>query len=154
MRAAAIGLGLCLAAGALAAETSGVRTLRRGSQSAVEKPLRESAATREQYVKLWNRQFRRGPNTEPPPAPPAVDFSREMVLAAFAGQKNTAGYTIEITGAREEKGKLVVTVVETTPPPGAIAAQILTYPYHYVAVKKSALPITWKTVARTARPRR
>jgi hypothetical protein len=61
------------------------------------------------------------------------------------GQKPTSGYGIRIRQAAVEKGKLVVRVTERRPPPDAITAQVITAPFHVVAVKKTDLPVTWET---------
>ena len=55
---------------------------------------------------------------------PEVDFKKEMVLAAFMGEQNTGGYAVEIKDAVEEKGKLLVTVLERSPGPDGIALEL------------------------------
>jgi hypothetical protein len=69
----------------------------------------------------------------PPPSPPAVDFKHSLVLAAFLGQRPTAGYGIALGPARhvvEDDGPwLEVAVTTRQPPPGAVTAQVITSPY-------------------------
>jgi len=69
----------------------------------------------------------------PRPSPPAIDFHHSLVLAAFLGQRPTAGYGIELGPAHhvvEDDGPwLQVTVTTRRPPPGAVAAQVITSPY-------------------------
>ena len=67
---------------------------------------------------------------------PAVDFSREMVVAVFLGSRPTAGYGVEIVRAVGNSGTLVVEYVETAPSRDAITAQVLTAPYHLAAIPK------------------
>ena len=69
---------------------------------------------------------------------PAVDFSKEFVVAVFLGSRPTAGFSVEIVGTRDDGAGLVVQYRETRPPAGAIVAQVLTMPYHIVAVPKRA----------------
>jgi len=76
----------------------------------------------------------------PQPSPPAIDFKHSLVLAAFLGQRPTAGYGIELGPARhviEDDGPwLQVAVTTRRPPPGAIAAQVITSPYCLVQVAR------------------
>jgi hypothetical protein len=94
-----------------------------------------------EWSALWSKHGGGGAGA---PALPAVDFSRNMVLAAFLGTRRTAGYAVRISGATEEGKKLAVRVSERKPPPGAVTAQVITAPFHIVAVPKSALPVVWK----------
>jgi len=50
-------------------------------------------------------------------------------IVVYAGERPTAGYSIEITGIAAENGKTKVTVKEKTPAEGDITAQVLTYPF-------------------------
>jgi hypothetical protein len=72
-------------------------------------------------------------------AKPSVDFSKDIVLAVFMGSRSSGGFTTEITGVRQDGATLVVSYKETRPAPDSVAAQILTSPYHIVAVPKGAV---------------
>lgn len=137
-----LSLGLALAVGASAAE-EGVRTLARGSQSGVKKAERTVVKTPEECSALWKRHAGEAVTSEAP----KVDWSKEMVLAAFLGTRNTGGYAVQITGAKEQEGKLVVQVTEKAPKPGGFVTQVITSPFHLVAVPKSNLPVTWNVSA-------
>jgi hypothetical protein len=63
---------------------------------------------------------------------PAVDFSKEMVLGAFAGERLTAGYVVTIQNVQPRGTQLLVNVREASPGPGGVAAQVLTQPFHLV----------------------
>jgi hypothetical protein len=132
------GLVLALAVGASAAEVA-IRTLARGSQSGVKKAERVVAKTPAEWATLWKRHAGEAQAAEAP----KVDWSKEMVLGAFLGTRNTGGYALQITGAKEEAGKLVVQVEAKTPKPGSFVTQTLTSPFHLVAVPKSSLPVIW-----------
>jgi len=118
------------------------RTIAQGGFCKQEKPGHEVARTAGEWEKLWRAYS--GTPRDREIAPPPVDWSKEMVLAAFMGSRTTGGYRVQIQGAEEVAGKLVVTVTERKPGPGDIVAQAFTTPYHVVAVKKSALPVQWK----------
>ncbi len=66
----------------------------------------------------------------PPPAPPAVDFTRQGVLLITMGQRPTAGYGLSLLAdsARLREGVLTVGVDWQEPRPGYMLAQMLTTP--------------------------
>ncbi len=63
-----------------------------------------------------------------------MDFSKEMVVGLFLGSRPTAGYILEIVSAVQDNGSLVVKYRESIPQRGSMTAQVLTSPYHVVAV--------------------
>ena len=77
----------------------------------------------------------------------AVDFNRESVVAVYMGEQKTGGYSVEITSVKLEGGKLVVTVKQNRPSPGAMVTQALTQPYHAVKIPKvpagTTLTVNW-----------
>jgi hypothetical protein len=101
----------------------------------------------DKYLVVWNGIFGGGPKDGRPMPPPDVDFKKEMVLAVFMGERYTGGYAVEIKDAVEDKGKLVVTVVERSPGPADIVTQAITNPFHVAVVKRSTLPVQWKVVS-------
>jgi hypothetical protein len=67
---------------------------------------------------------------------PVVDFSKEAVAAVFLGTRSTGGYGVAIAGGQQKAGAFVVEYRETSPGPGAIAAQVITSPFSIVAMPK------------------
>jgi hypothetical protein len=67
---------------------------------------------------------------------PDVDFNSNMVVGIFLGSRPTAGFGVEIVSAQPEDGALVVRYKETRPSRDAISAQVITTPFHLVAVPK------------------
>ena len=90
-----------------------------GFKTAERTVIRSEAAWREAWAKL---------NESPPTAAPAVDFSRDMLLLAALGQRNTGGYAVQIASANVTNGVLRVEVVETRPGIGCMTTQALTCP--------------------------
>ena len=80
---------------------------------------------------------------------PAIDFNTQMVVGVFLGSKPSAGYDVEVVGVRSEGDALVVEYVQKQPGRGTMAAQILTEPYHFVAVAKHPGPIRFLQVPDT-----
>ena len=56
----------------------------------------------------------------------------------FLGTRPTAGFSVEIVRVRQEGVALVVEYKETRPAPGSVAAQVLTSPFHIVAVPRGS----------------
>jgi hypothetical protein len=93
-----------------------------GTNAEVDKPFLFVARSSETYAEL--RSFVR----ELPP-PYEIDFSKQIVAAAFGGTKNTGGYSISIS---TNDGKTTLNLNE--PAKNAIVTQIITTPYKIVAI--------------------
>lgn len=63
------------------------------------------------------------------PAVETIDFKKTAIVAAFAGQKPTSGYEINVSGAANN---LKINLI--APPKDAISLQVLTAPVKVVAV--------------------
>ena len=139
---------LCLARGGVMAESGrprqspgaakpAFRTIEKGTQSNIDSPRQAIARTPAEWAALWNaHDFTR-------PAP-SVDFDREMAAAVFVGSRPTGGFSVEIVSAAERDGSFVVGYRESSPRADAITVQILTAPYHIVAVPKHGGPVRFE----------
>lgn len=78
---------------------------------------------------------------------PAVDFGKEMVIAAFMGEQPTGGFGLAIQEIAEVDGRLRVKVVKTAPTPEQSVIQMLTAPAHLVTVPRRDAPIDFDTVS-------
>jgi len=114
-------------------------TVSRGSISDQETARQVTARTAAEWQAVWKAHS----STDPLPA---VDFSTQMVVGVFLGSKPSAGYDVEIVGTRSEGDALVVEYVVRQPGRGTMAAQIITAPYHLVAVPKHAGPVRFAEV--------
>lgn len=114
-----------------------MRTLDKGLESGIDSPRQAVVRTAAEWSSLWKA------HASDRPAPP-VDFSREMVIGLFMGTRPTAGYNVEIVGIENQSGGLVVRYRETTPPPDALTAQVLTSPYQLIAVPKFDGPVRFE----------
>jgi uncharacterized membrane protein len=120
-------------------------TIARGEASRISEPRRVVARTPAEWQALW--AVHAGPGSDPP----AVDLGSVTIAAAFAGEKPSAGHTIEITAA-DGGGRVMLFVEEEGPGAGTVAATVLTSPFHIVAVPKSAGEIAWGDGDVSARP--
>lgn len=78
---------------------------------------------------------------------PSVDFSRDIVVVAAAGQRPTGGYEIAVDRVTNNGGELTAEVVETTPGPNCMTTASLTQPVDVVVVPGVA-PRSWSFVER------
>ena len=120
-----------IAIAATAASRVTFQTLLKGYRSAVREPLQAAARNQADWKALWGKHVSTEPNA---PALPAVDFSREIVVAVFLGEKPTGGHDIEITNVEQRDGNLTVSFIEKSPPPGGLVTQAFTQPFHMVRV--------------------
>src|SRR5256885_9564178 len=118
---------LMIIAAWLQAPAPGLATIDRGDMSAIETPREAVVRTEAEWTALWKLHAPERPA-------PAVDFTNNLVAGVFLGTRPTAGFSVEIVGARDEGGTLVVRYVETRPGRDAITAQVLTAPFDIVVL--------------------
>ena len=111
-------------------EAPTVRTIEKGDQSNIDDAKQVLVRTEAEWAKLWQQH-----NADRPR--PAVDFSKEMVVGVFMGSRPNAGFSTAVTSATAGNGALIVRYKETKPGPSSVSAQILTFPYHLVAIPKA-----------------
>lgn len=95
------------------------------------------------WARLWERHTL---GRVPPPEPPQVDFSREMVFMYFAGQRPTSGFTVEVAEVLGGEGLWQARVVEHQPARGSFVAQVLTQPYHIILLPLSEQRVTVEVI--------
>lgn len=130
-----------LASVGVMAQTAGdaVRTVDKGEQSNIDEAKQVVVRTEAEWTKLWQQH-------SPDRKRPAVDFSKDMVVGVFMGSRPTAGYNVSIVSTFAKDGKMLVQYRESQPRPGAMTAQVLTFPYHLVAVTKTAGEVVFEKV--------
>ena len=123
----------------------GITTLARGSHSGITAQEAALITSLSEWEALWRRHASR---FEPPPAMPPVDFSRNSVVALFAGERPTGGYSLQIVEAELQGEVLRVSALEVRPAPGQTVTQAFTQPYHIIAVprvkKQTRLEVRWR----------
>lgn len=115
-------------------------TIARGDASGVSEPRRMIARSEAEWQTLW--ALHAGPDA----ASPAIDFAQVIAAAAFAGEKPSAGHSIEISAAPSTNGVVHLAVSERAPGPGTVAAAMITSPFHIVAVSRDAGDVRWAEV--------
>jgi hypothetical protein len=114
-----------------------VRSLDRGSQSGIEVQRQVTVRDRDEWASLWRAHAGRR-------TAPAVDFSREMVVAVFLGSRPTAGFTVEIAGYRDSGNDVTVLYREMAPSRDTITAQVIVSPYHLVVIPRRAGTVSFE----------
>lgn len=71
-----------------------------------------------------------------------IDFTQHNILIISGGQKNTAGYGLELTHWLLEQDHWQVTRIVRQPPEGAMLAQVITSPCLLVKIPKSIKTFT------------
>jgi uncharacterized membrane protein len=107
-----------------------ISTLAQGDSSEIVDAARHVIRDASAWQALWSAHA--GPGAQCPD----VDFATRMVVVAFAGERPTPGYAIEIAGVRRESSSLTVIVNEVAPPRGAVAAQIIVTPFHIATLPR------------------
>lgn len=117
-----------------------LRELARGEQSNVEASKQAVARTAAQWTTLWKEHEWENPA-------PAVDFGKEMAVAVFLGTQPAAGVSVRIVDVTAKAGGgTVIRYRVTRPGAGAVAAQVLTFPYHIVATAAHDGPYTFEKI--------
>ena len=102
-------------------------TIQKGNFSGIREPLQVTVRTQDAWESLWKKHT----SIQSPPSPlPAVNFTTEMVVGIFAGEKTTGGYDVELTRAELKDSTLYVYYVEKNPASGGMAIQALTQPFN------------------------
>ena len=92
------------------------------------------------WASLWTRLVG---SHRPAPAPPAVDFSREMLVVASMGTRPSGGYAIYIDGVAAVRGNLVVSTREVSPGRRCGVTAALTAPVALARLERSELPVSF-----------
>ena len=125
----------------LAMQAPSLQTIVTDMTSQVESPGQVVARTPAEWTKLWREHAGET-------AVPEVDFASRTVVAVFLGTRSSAGYLVEITGTRHDKGALVVEWRERRPEPDQVSAQVITSPAHIATIPKFAGEIRFEKVER------
>jgi hypothetical protein len=115
-------------------------TIQKGNFSGIRDPLQVAVRTQDMWESLWKRHT----SIQSPPLPaPAVNFTTEMVVGLFAGEKTTGGYEVEITRAEVKDSTLYIYYVEKSPASGGMAIQALTQPFYLAKLPRYDTPVVF-----------
>lgn len=66
-----------------------------------------------------------------------IDFSNQSILVVYLGERNTGGYSIDVSNIYWNKNNLVVQTSETKPQKGEMVTKAITNPYCVVKIPKT-----------------
>ena len=117
-----------------------IRRIGQWTASGLDSPARKVIRDDSTYAQFWQAL---GAGQRP-----AVDFTRDVVIAVAAGQRQTGGYAIAVQRVARAGKAMTVDVVETVPGPGCWTTQQITQPVDVVVVAAADAP-TWSFSDRT-----
>ena len=83
--------------------------------------VRDNATWQAIWSKLWI-------GASPKPAPPTIDFFKEMLIVTALGARNTGGYTILVDSATRASDGITIWIRTISPGPKCGTTQALTQP--------------------------
>jgi hypothetical protein len=111
-------------------------TVAQGESSRVQEPRTVVARTADEFAALWK--------THAEGTPPKVDFAKSIVAGVFLGMRPTAGYGVRISNVRKTADGALVEYSERAPGPDTMTAQVLTAPFHLVAIPREIRSVEFK----------
>ena len=112
-------------------------TIAQGADSGYQSASQTVIDNQEGWINLWQQHTS---DTEPPPPVPQVDFTSYNVVAVFAGEKSTGGYSVEMLTVEtrnfqtKDLPSLVIVVEYRQPQPEDFVTEAMTYPYHMIKI--------------------
>lgn len=107
-----------------------------GQSAGIKEKLCVVVRTQQEWGALWIKH-----NHGRAAGKPAVDFTKEMVVAVFLGERRSGGYKVEVklmADPLEPKTRIVVFYREVPPAGASFAVQMVTQPYVMVKVPHKA----------------
>ncbi len=90
-----------------------------------------------EFARLW--KMAHGSDGKPLPK---VDFSKDYVIAVFAGSKPSGGHAIAVDAVTDTKGGCTIDIKVTNPGSACVVTQALTSPYQMIVVPFSGRELT------------
>ncbi|MEI6267613.1 MAG: protease complex subunit PrcB family protein [Methylococcaceae bacterium] len=100
--------------------------LAQGNDSHIEQQQFQILRDNATLQKVWDAHLE---GISPKPAAPDVNFSKEMIIAAFSGTKNTGGYLLNITGINVYPDRVQIDLSLIKPGDNCMVSTALTQPF-------------------------
>ncbi|MFN0204287.1 MAG: protease complex subunit PrcB family protein [Bacteroidia bacterium] len=110
------------------------KEIAKGNNSGVETAQQIVIKTEAAWEKAWKEAYGR---QMPAPACPELDFTKQYVLACYAGMGANAGYGMEIQSVNVVEKKLKVSITHTKPGKGCMSAEMVVYPFVFLGVENA-----------------
>lgn len=122
--------------------SSGAQVLTYGNHSKLKNQTYTDIHNQADFDALWKKAFE---GMSGAPDKPVVDFSKQMVLAAFIGDQSSSGYTIRFTKIDSTGPTINVTILVSQPGQNCPVRQRVTDAYKIVAIPASTKPVNFNT---------
>lgn len=109
-----------------------------GTRSTIAERVNYFITSSTQLNELWKLVDAKG-------QPPKVDFTKEAVIAVFAGQQPTGGYAIQVSKIVDSTSRLVSVTIQK-PDSKCVVTQSFTAPYELVTIPATTLPLAHEDI--------
>jgi hypothetical protein len=130
----AAGILLC----AVSVQSVTFSTVASGVSSQIDEPRQVVIRTQADWQAFWKTH-----STQPAPV---VDFSKSIVAGVFLGMRPTGGYGVSIRAVRRTSTGAVVEYLSSTPDKNQMVIQMLTSPFHLIAIPGDIVKVEFKEV--------
>jgi hypothetical protein len=113
-----------------------------GEQSSITTRTNYVITTADELRALWKLIETNGA------AVPTIDFTKDVIIAVFAGEKPTTGYSVAVTKITDTQER-TVTIELKAPGPTCLAGEAVTTPFEILQVSRTELPLTHEDTATT-----
>jgi hypothetical protein len=115
-------------------ELAGPLQLVQGERSEIHATVLQRIRSQRDWLTLWNAMGVRATRAEPAPT---VDFSREQLVAFFAGDQRSGGVEVTVQGIATAADRLILAVRLSLPGSGCVVTSALSQPYQVVRIDRS-----------------
>ncbi|MFA6519739.1 MAG: protease complex subunit PrcB family protein [Candidatus Paceibacterota bacterium] len=112
-----------------------------GTRSTIAERVNYFITSSTQLNELWKLVDAKG-------QPPKVDFTKEAVIAVFAGQQPTGGYAIQVSKIVDSGARLVSITIQK-PDDSCKPKVVVTMPYEIVTIPATTLPLAHEDILTT-----
>ena len=109
-----------------------------GAASQIDEPREVVVRTQAEWQTFWKTH-----STQPGPV---VDFSKSIVAGIFLGMRPTGGYGVSVTNVRRTTAGVVVEYTSSRPDRSKMVVQMLTSPFHLIAIPADSGKVEFKQV--------
>ena len=116
-------------------------TILAAAHSGLAERRREVIRDEASWAQLWADIHT---SVTPTPPLPAVDFTRDMLIAVATGTRPSGGFGVEVRSVAIRGERVEVGVFERCPAPGAMVSMALTRPVEVVRVARLTQAVTFQ----------
>jgi hypothetical protein len=114
--------------------------------SGIEKETLSVIKDQAAWKTLWEKIYA---NQSPAPPLPEVDFTKEMIVVAAAGQKPSGGYAMIVSSAVEATGEVTISIDAVSPGARCVNVSVITSPVDLARVTRRDGPVRFNVARRT-----